>query len=54
MHDWIMNKNVKKRGLLLLGVRNSGKSLLLKLFKGLFQTWECGSFQCPMGNNPSV
>ena len=37
MHDWIMNKNVKKRDLL-LRVNNSWKLLLFRLFKGLFQT----------------
>ena len=53
LHDWLIKKNVKKPGLLLLGVSNSGKLSLLKLFKRLFNTWECGVFQCPISSNPS-
>ena len=48
-----MNKNYKRGGLSLLGVSNSGKPTFLKLFKGLFRSWEVGSIQCPTGNNPS-
>lgn len=50
---WILNLNHKKKGLIIFGPSNTGKSLLLNLLASVFAPHEVGFFQCPMGANPS-
>ena len=50
---WLLNTNDKKKGLILCGETDSGKSFLANLLLSGFGQFEIGYFQCSMGPNPS-
>ena len=50
---WLFNRNHKKRGLILCGPSDTGKSFLGKLLYGIYQPHEIGYFNCPTGPQPS-
>ena len=48
---WLYSANPKKRGLILHGISNAGKTLLLYLLQSQLKPWEMGTFQCPTSRN---
>ena len=48
---WLYSANPKKRGLILHGISNAGKTLLLYLLQSQLKPWEMGTFQCPTSTN---
>ena len=51
--NWLFNKNHKKRGLILCGPSDTGKSFFANLLYGMYQAHEVGYFNCPTGPQPS-
>ena len=51
--NFIFNKNNKKKGLILCGPSDSGKSFVANLLYSLFLPHEIGYLNCPTGPNPS-
>nr|XP_047142737.1 uncharacterized protein LOC124817008 isoform X2 [Hydra vulgaris] len=52
--NFIFNLNHKKRGLILCGPSDSGKTFLANLLYSNFKPHEIGYFNCPTGPNPSA
>nr|XP_047142279.1 uncharacterized protein LOC105846941 isoform X2 [Hydra vulgaris] len=52
--NFIFNLNHKKRGLILCGPSDSGKTFLANLLYSSFKRHEIGYFNCPTGPNPSA
>ncbi|XP_047142739.1 uncharacterized protein LOC124817009 isoform X1 [Hydra vulgaris] len=52
--NFIFNLNHKKRGLILCGPSESGKTFLANLLYSNFKPHEIGYFNCPTGPNPSA
>ena len=50
---WLFNRNHKKRGLILCGPSDTGKSFFGNLLYGMYQAHEIGYFNCPTGPQPS-
>ena len=50
---WLFNRNHKKRGLILCGPSDTGKSFFGNLLYGMYQPHEIGYFNCPTGPQPS-
>ena len=50
---WLFNNNHKKRGLLLCGPRDTGKSFLGIILYGNYKPYEIEYFNCPTGPKPS-
>ena len=50
---WLFNRNHKKRGLILCGPSDTGKSFFANLLYGMYQSHEIGYFNCPTGPQPS-
>ena len=50
---WLFNRNHKKRGLILCGPSDTGKSFFGNLLYGIYQAHEIGYFNCPTGPQPS-
>ena len=48
---WLYSAQPKKRGLILHGISNAGKTLLLYLLQSQLKPWEMGTFQCPTSRN---
>ena len=51
--NWLFNKNHKKRGVILCGPSDTGKSFFGNLLYGMYQPHEIGYFNCPAGPQPS-
>ena len=54
LRRWIMNSNGKKKGLILIGRSDSGKTFLADCLLSVFDKSDIGYFQCPMGQNVST
>ena len=50
---WLFNRNHKKRGLILCGPSDKGKSFLGNILYGNYKQHETGYFNCPTGPQPS-
>ena len=50
---WLFNRNHKKRGLILCGSSDTGKSFFGNLLYGMYQLHDIGYFNCPTGPQPS-
>ena len=50
---WVMNMEQKKKGLILIGASDSGKTFFADCLLSGFHASEVGYFQCPMSNNVS-
>ena len=51
---WVTNVNCKKKGLILIGQSDSGKTFLADCLLSAFSPSDIGYFQCPMGNTVST
>ena len=51
--NWLFNQNQKKRGLILCGPSDIGKSFFANLLYGQYEPHEIGYFNCPTGPLPS-
>ena len=54
LRHWLMNSNGKKKGLILIGKSDSGKTFLADCLLSVYDKSDVGYFQCPMGNNVST
>ena len=54
LRHWLMNTNGKKKGLVLIGKSDSGKTFLADCLLSVYDKSDVGYFQCPMGNNVST
>ena len=50
---WVLNLEQKKKGLILIGASDSGKTFFADCLLAAFHPSEIGYFQCPMSNNVS-
>ena len=50
---WVLNLEQKKKGLILIGASDSGKTFFADCLLAAFHASEVGYFQCPMSNNVS-
>ena len=53
LQKWLSNVNGKKKGLILIGRSDSGKTFLADCLLSVFEKSDVGYFQCPMGNTVS-
>ena len=53
LRRWLMNTNGKKKGLILIGKSDSGKTFFADCLLSIFDKSDVGYFQCPMGQNVS-
>ena len=51
---WLLNKEQKRKGLILIGASDSGKTFFGDCLLSCFRPCEIGYFQCPMSTNVSV
>ena len=54
LRRWLENSNGKKKGLILIGKSDSGKTFLADCLLSVFDKSDVGYFQCPMGQNVST
>ena len=54
LKHWMTNVNGKRKGLILIGKSDSGKTFLADCLLSGFSTSDIGYFQCPMGNTVST
>ena len=54
LRKWLMNTNGKKKGLVLIGKSDSGKTFLADCLLSAYDKSDIGYFQCPMGQNVST
>ena len=54
LKKWITNSNGKKKGLILIGEPDSGKSFLADMLLSCFKPYEIGYFNCPMSTHIST
>lgn len=53
LSDWLFNVNPKKKGLILYGTTDAGKSFFANLLTGCIKPEYIGHFNCPLSNNVS-
>ena len=55
LRDILEGNAGKKKGIILCGAADAGKSMLMRLLvHGLYQPWEIGTFMCPVTKQPST
>ena len=54
LRRWVKNENGKRKGIILIGRSDSGKTFFADCLLSGFRGCDIGYFQCPMGNTVST